>query len=134
MGGRKLPNIKVIASDQFRRSDFNSYSSAAGGRFTLSKNGGGQAKYDQYSARLYPVSEERVKQFGGAAAFGAAGAVLFGPVGLLAGVLLGGNKTRCGFIAVFKDGTRALLEMDSGLYKKLIANEMDKSGSALLGD
>jgi len=75
-------------------------------------------------AQLMPATEDAVKKLGGAAAFGLAGAALLGPVGLLAGVLLGGNKKRNTGILLFPDGRKALLEMDSKMWVKMVGNTL----------
>ena len=49
------------------------------------------------------ASEETVKKFAGAFGWGLAGALALGPLGLLAGLLAGGNKKTVTFIAIFKD-------------------------------
>lgn len=67
------------------------------------------------------ASEESVKRLGGTIGWGAAGAVLLGPVGLLAGLLLGGKKKQVTFVAKFKDGRKLLATTDSGTYTKLQA-------------
>src|SRR6185312_15461439 len=54
------------------------------------------------------ASEESVKKLGGTIGWGAAGGLLLGPVGLLAGLLLGGRKKEVTFIAKFKDGRKVL--------------------------
>jgi hypothetical protein len=67
------------------------------------------------------ASEESVKKLGGTIGWGAAGAVLFGPVGLLAGLLFGGRKKEVTFVAKFKDGRKLLATTDNGTYTKLLA-------------
>jgi hypothetical protein len=52
------------------------------------------------------ASEENVKKLGGTIGWGAAGAALLGPAGLLAGLLLGGKKKEVTFIAKFRDGRK----------------------------
>lgn len=44
------------------------------------------------------ASEESVKKLGGTIGWGAAGALVLGPVGLLAGLLLGGKKKEVTFM------------------------------------
>ena len=129
-----MSNFKVIGSEDYANASGNQYVSFGGGAFHIAKRSswGKTEKFSQSETKLIPVSEENVKQFGGAAGFGVAGAVLFGPAGLLAGVLLGGNKKTHALIAVFPDGTKAMIEMNAQLYKKLLANEMSKSDSLLL--
>jgi hypothetical protein len=58
------------------------------------------------------ASEESVKKLGGTVGWGAAGGLLLGPVGLLAGLLLGGKKTKVTFIAKFKDGRKLIATTD----------------------
>lgn len=67
------------------------------------------------------ASEENVKKVGGTIGWGAAGAVLLGPVGLLAGLLLGGRKKEVTFVAKFKDGRKLLATTDSGTYTQIRA-------------
>lgn len=68
-----------------------------------------------------PASEENVKKLGGTIGWGAAGAVLLGPVGLLAGLLLGGRKKEVTFVTRFKDGRKLLATTDSATFTRLRA-------------
>lgn len=52
------------------------------------------------------ASEENVKKLGGTIGWGAAGAAVLGPMGLLAGLLLGGKMKEVTFVAKFKDGRK----------------------------
>ena len=72
------------------------------------------------------ASEESVKKIGGTIGWGAAGAVILGPVGLLAGLLLGGKKKEVTFVAKFKDGRKFLGTTDSKTYTKLMAAAFKK--------
>ena len=67
------------------------------------------------------ANEESIKKVGGTVGWGAAGAVLLGPVGLLAGLLLGGKGKEVTFIAKFKDGRKMMATTDSKTYTKLQA-------------
>ena len=67
------------------------------------------------------ATEENVKKLGGTVGWGAAGALVFGPVGLLAGLLLGGNNKQVTFVAKFKDGRKLLAITDSKTFTKLQA-------------
>lgn len=67
------------------------------------------------------ASEENVKKIGGTIGWGAAGALALGPVGLLAGLLLGGKKKDVTFVALFKDGRKLLATTDSKSFTKLQA-------------
>lgn len=67
------------------------------------------------------ATEESVKKIGGTVGWGVAGAVILGPVGLLAGLLLGGKKKEITFVARFKDGRKLLASTDSKTFTKLQA-------------
>lgn len=67
------------------------------------------------------ASEESVKKIGGTVGWGAAGAVILGPVGLLAGLLAGGRKTEVTFVAKFRDGRKMLASTDSKTYRQFAA-------------
>lgn len=68
-------------------------------------------------------NEENVKRLGGTVGWGAAGAVILGPVGLLAGLLAGGRKKEVTFILKFKDGKKALCTSDSKVFTKIQASQ-----------
>lgn len=67
------------------------------------------------------ATEENVKKIGGTVGWGVAGAALLGPVGLLAGALLGGKKKEVTFVAKFKDGRKLFASTDSKTFTKLQA-------------
>ena len=67
------------------------------------------------------ANEESVKKAGGTLGWGAAGAVILGPVGLLAGLLLGGRKKEVTFVAKLKDGRKFMATTDSGSFTKFQA-------------
>jgi len=67
------------------------------------------------------ASEENVKKLGGTLGWGAIGGVALGPVGLLAGLLMGGKKKQVTFIAKFKDGRKLLASTDSKTFTNLQA-------------
>ena len=67
------------------------------------------------------ASEESVKKWGGTIGWSAVGALALGPVGLLAGLLLGGKKNEVTFVTVFKDGKKFLGTTDSKTYTKIRA-------------
>jgi len=70
------------------------------------------------------ASEESVKKIGGTIGWGAAGGLVLGPAGLLAGLLLGGKSKDVTFVARFKDGRKMLATADSKTYTKLLAATM----------
>lgn len=67
------------------------------------------------------ATEENVKRAGGTVGWGLAGAALLGPVGLLAGLLVGGRGKDVTFVAVLKDGRRLMATTDASTYKKIVA-------------
>ena len=67
------------------------------------------------------ATEESVKRLGGTVGWGGLGGVLLGPVGLLAGLFLGGRGKDVTFVAQFKDGRRLLATTDSKTYTKMLA-------------
>jgi hypothetical protein len=67
------------------------------------------------------ATEENIKKLGGTVGWGAAGALLLGPAGLLAGLLLGGKKKEITFIAKFSDGRKLMASTDPKTFTKLQA-------------
>ena len=67
------------------------------------------------------ATEESVKHAGGTLGWGAAGAVLLGPAGLLAGLLLGGRGKEVTFVVRFDDGRKLLASCDAKTYGKIQA-------------
>ena len=67
------------------------------------------------------ATEERVKKLGGTVGWGITGAVLLGPVGLLAGLLLGGRKNMVTFVCKFKDGRKFLGTTNSKTWTAIMA-------------
>ncbi|MCE8020181.1 hypothetical protein HOP51_08640 [Halomonas sp. MCCC 1A11036] len=82
----------------------------------------GQEKYDISQVEvLEQASEENVKRLGGTVGWGVAGAALLGPVGLLAGLLVGGRGKDVTFIVQFMDGKKALCTASSKVYTQILA-------------
>ena len=67
------------------------------------------------------ATEDSVKRLGGAIGWGVVGGTLLGPVGLLAGLLLGGRGKEVCFVAKFRDGRKLLATCDAKLYQQLLA-------------
>lgn len=72
-------------------------------------------------ATVEVASEDSVKKIGGTIGWGVAGALVLGPVGMLAGLLVGGKKKEVTFIATFKDGRKLMATTDNGTFIKLQA-------------
>lgn len=66
------------------------------------------------------VTEENKKKVLGTVGWGAAGALMLGPLGLLAGLLLGGKKKEVCFAGTFKDGRKLLATTDAKTFKKIM--------------
>lgn len=94
------------------------------GSFGLPKKegwGGQEGISASQLAEVAVATEETVKRWGGTVGWGVAGAVLLGPVGLLAGLIAGGRDKEVTFVAKFKDGRKFLGTTDSKTYIKIAA-------------
>ena len=67
------------------------------------------------------ATEENVKRLVGTIGWGAVGAALLGPVGLLAGLLAGGRGKSVTFVCKLKDGRRFLASAPSKVYIQMSA-------------
>lgn len=70
---------------------------------------------------LEVASEDSVKRVGGTVGWTTVGALALGPIGLVAGLVLGGRGKDVTFVGRLKDGRKILATTDSGTYKKLLA-------------
>jgi hypothetical protein len=68
------------------------------------------------------ITEENQKNFIGAAGWGLVGSLALGPLGLISGVLAGGNKKQILIACKLKDGSKFIAEVDSTLYKAILSN------------
>ena len=69
-------------------------------------------------------TEENVKKIAGTVGWGVVGGVLAGPVGVLAGALLGGNKKQVTFTLELTDGRKLMGSVDSKAYTAMVASKM----------
>lgn len=67
------------------------------------------------------ATEDAVKRTGGTIGWGLVGGAALGPVGLLAGLLLGGKGKDVTFILALNDGRRMLATTDSKTFTKIQA-------------
>lgn len=67
------------------------------------------------------ASDEAVKRLGGTLGWGLAGGMVFGPVGLLAGLIAGGRGRDITFICVLKDGRKFMATAPSKVYKDIVS-------------
>ncbi|MHC6224643.1 hypothetical protein ACYU03_07660 [Pseudomonas sp. X10] len=65
------------------------------------------------------ASHESNRNFGSALGWGMAGALVAGPVGLLAGLWLGGKEEEVTFLATFKDGRKLMAITDGKTWSKI---------------
>lgn len=71
------------------------------------------------------ASEEAVKRVGGTLGWGIAGAVLLGPVGMLAGLMLGGKGKDVTFVCRLKDGRKFLATASAKMFVELAGDDLD---------
>ncbi|MBS1957265.1 MAG: hypothetical protein JST89_23965 [Cyanobacteria bacterium SZAS-4] len=71
-------------------------------------------------------TEESVKKVAGTLGWGLAGSLALGPVGMLAGLMLGGNRKEVCALCELKDGRKFLATMDSKVYQQMLAMSMMK--------
>lgn len=104
------------------------------GSFSLRPHGGWTQQTIPASAltSLEVASEESAKRLGGVVGWGAVGALALGPVGLLAGLLGGGNKKDVTFVAMFDDGRKMLATTDSKAFTKMQAALFDKANPQVM--
>jgi hypothetical protein len=114
--------LKVVAGD-FATYAANGYGAVG---FVLWPNDG---KF-RWSAEVIPMSqveileqasEASVKKIGGTVGWGLAGAAVLGPVGLLAGLLMGGKKTEITFVTKFKDGRKLIATVDPKTWARILS-------------
>lgn len=117
-----MASMKVLAGD-FGETKGHYFSSAKA--FTITRAGGWGFNADKVSlaevASIELATEESVKRAGGTIGWGAAGAVILGPVGLLAGLLLGGKGKDATFVCVLKDGRKFMATTDSKTFTQIQA-------------
>ncbi|QBF27873.1 hypothetical protein EXN22_20110 [Pseudomonas tructae] len=65
---------------------------------------------------------ESSRSLGGALGWGMAGALVAGPVGLIAGLWLGGKEEEVTFLATFKDGRKLMAITDKKTWSKIDGN------------
>lgn len=65
------------------------------------------------------ANQESSKSLGGAIGWGMAGALVAGPIGLIAGLWLGGREEEVTFVATLKDGRKLMAITDTKTYSKM---------------
>lgn len=117
-----MASVKVLGGD---------FNSLAAGSFNFGMIGltpkgtvwGGPQVYSLKNdcTDLQLVDERSNVKVAGAAGWGVAGALVAGPVGLLAGAILGGKGQKAVFMATFSDGKRVVAECDKATWARMLA-------------
>ena len=117
--------VKVHAGD-FQDGGVNIFTLGHKGRYEFrlkSPLGTGLLKQEKidikYVKSVEVLTEENVKKIGGTVGWGIAGGVLLGPVGLLAGLLLGGKGKNVTIVVKFKDGRKLLATVNNETYVEI---------------
>ena len=116
-----LNNSRVIAGD-YENCKVGGYNK--NGAFLI--KGFETTPLNKYNVEMYEVlSEEKIKSGTSAILRGGMGAMLLGPVGLLAG-LSAKSKSMHVVAVVFKDGKQSLMEMNDVVYKAFLQGMFKK--------
>lgn len=67
------------------------------------------------------ITEENKKKFIGTAGWGLVCGLALGPLGLIAGILAGGNKKEFLIACELKNGKKLIAKVDSKIYKSLLS-------------
>ncbi|MFN2202182.1 MAG: hypothetical protein ACK2UO_13300 [Caldilineaceae bacterium] len=119
--GSEVATIVIHAGD-FLKGEYLFWGDAL--HLQITNNKGSTESFFLPTAQLESVeiaSEENVRTLGGTIGWAAAGAVILGPVGLLAGLLAGGMKKEVTFVAKCKCGRKFLATTNSKTFTKLQA-------------
>jgi hypothetical protein len=118
-----MGKIKVHGGDFIKNSE-GSFSFGVFSLKTESKRILGEAIHSNTLSFVEVASEENIKKLSGTLGWGFVGAVALGPLGLLAGALVGGRKKEVTFIAEFSDGRKLLATTDKDTFIKIQAATM----------
>lgn len=122
-----MGELRVMGSDDFNRGVPGSFGSgllhlAWPGDWTPARI----YKIGQHVVALEPVDQQTRTSIGGAAGWGAAGAVVAGPAGAVAGALLGGRKDELLFRAEMSDGKHLVACCSKGDWLEMQAEFISK--------
>jgi len=106
--------IKILAGD-FIKGEYDVFFGSA------SRFGSGEIQLEGNIDSLEIVTEENKKKIAGTLGAGVVGGLLFGPLGVLGGWLVGGKKKEVTFICILKDGKKFLGITKNKNYQKLLA-------------
>ncbi|CAI8866993.1 MULTISPECIES: hypothetical protein [Pseudomonas] len=82
---------------------------------------------------LVVANQESSRSLSSALGWGVAGALVAGPVGLIAGLWLGGKEEEVTFLATFKDGRKLMAITDKKTWSKIDGNWRRHSQTAANG-
>ncbi|WP_327438488.1 hypothetical protein [Pseudomonas donghuensis] len=82
---------------------------------------------------LVVANQESSRSLSSALGWGMAGALVAGPVGLIAGLWLGGKEEEVTFLATFKDGRKLMAITDKKTWSKIDGNWRRHSQTAANG-
>lgn len=71
--------------------------------------------------KITPQTEESVKKLPEMVGWGLAGAVILGPIGAIAGAMMGGNRKQVCALIELHDNRKFIATMDSKVYQELLA-------------
>jgi hypothetical protein len=117
-----MGKIKVLAGD------FTGDGTYAGGRITLrpkvKPSPAHRMKVREFFDSVEVAAQHNAVKVGGALGWGAAGALLAGPLGLFTGALLGGRGRDVVFVGTLKDGRQLLARTDAATFTAIRADLM----------
>lgn len=116
--------FKIIAGDFPEHTIIDSFSSIL--KLTITK--GFRCNFVELTGNIQSleiITEENKKKFIGTAGWGLVGAVALGPLGLLAGVLAGGNKKEICVACELKTGQKFIAVCDPKTHKKLLKASLE---------
>lgn len=97
------------------------------GIFVFRGTGGKETIPSNRLKSIEVATEETIKKLPGSIGLGLVGGLLLGPVGLVAGVLVGGNKKEITFVATFHDNRSFVATTDPNTFANLKADALDSS-------
>lgn len=120
--------FKIIAGDFV---GISKYSTVGNRKVLIAGITGNDSRVEQIDIKgnidkIEVVTEETKKKFIGAAGWGLVGAAALGPLGLIAGVLSGGNKKEICFVCYLKDGRKFMAISDSKVYQDFVSAQFEK--------
>lgn len=119
-----------MATIQVHAGDFNKTHAVLSGGRLLMPTAAHRYKGENITDSLIEVqlaTEENIKKMGGTVGWGVTGALILGPVGLLAGLLLGGKKKEITFVAKLSDNKTFIGTADNKTFIALQGFALDNN-------